>query len=408
MRYVNSAILFLTVAMSLVACVESHYGESDAGVSQEAEVRAYVDALIRARCARAIHCEARLPSVAWMQAAECHPGSTGVDIGEYDLNAWLEGRTTFHAELASRCLAAIETNCTNFEDESVCAQVFEGVGGVGADCTRVDCDDATYCVTVTESPDACAPTVRECVPRRAEGESCRNYCLGDLLCVDGACRPATPEGESCVLGSSECGRGALCRAGVCGPDSVHVGRGEGCVQGSHCEDGLVCARSNVDEPGVCVDGVGPGDECSGGVPCSLGHRCTDGTCRVISGAGGPCGAEVCAYGFWCDGGSCAPQPMLDERCSAASGCATGLCEDGICQAVPQGAACEHPDPAILGSCEFQGCDPEIGVCPTFVGEGEYCDTVAFRCRGLGIGQGLHCTRDGLADGICERSAFFCE
>ncbi|RLB45353.1 MAG: hypothetical protein DRJ42_30095, partial [Deltaproteobacteria bacterium] len=83
------------------------------------------------------------------------------------------------------------------------------------------------------------------------------------------------------------------------------------------------------------------------------------------------------------------------------GCARGRCEGGTCSAVAEGSLCASPDPAIFGSCEYTGCSPDLGVCPSNAGEGAPCDGMAIQCT---PGEGLSCS----AGGTCERTFPLCE
>lgn len=127
-----------------------------------------------------------------------------------------------------------------------------------------------------------------------------------------------------------------------------LGNGEGCTAASaascasgHCVDGVCCETAGC--TGACKSCNVPGSE---------------GTCVLVR-----AGTEVpgsCSEGQSCDGaGAC--KSKNGQACTAASGCASGNCVDGVCCDVACAGACVSCNlPGRAGTCTAHsaGTDPD--------------------------------------------------
>lgn len=238
------------------------------------------------------------------------------------------------------------------------------------------CSFAMPCDTDTSS--GCRPFshqdtagVGTCRAYRESGETCgqdpRAECssLPPQVCRLGTCvsgqvctvmspdtsvpRQCQPEGVRCDVQGIGCGPGQVCT----GPNGrciapASLSEGEACEGSGQCTQGLLCDKV---DPGtgasrVCV-AAGPG-ECRYDVECPWAERCLDGQCSEGKALGAACdGIRDCAKYLICalgeQGGTCAPEPRLGERChftgpdggspSWTYSCLTGICNNptGVCE-----------------------------------------------------------------------------
>lgn len=156
------------------------------------------------------------------------------------------------------------------------------------------------------------------------------------------CDPAT----TCVLGLTLCGTCAPLTGGAC--DVAHR-----CPDSAVCKDGTCRERPRVGEP------------CTGEVACVLGADCADEVCvgPSIVALGDACdAARRCPYRSTCVGGRCAEMALLGEPCGAA-GCASGVCEGGVCVPLADPAeGCERHAQCRSGRCEAGQCTALSATC----------------------------------------------
>ncbi|RKH46404.1 hypothetical protein [Corallococcus sicarius] len=179
-------------------------------------------------------------------------------------------------------------------------------------------------------------------------------CVSGQLCTfmsPDASVPAQcqPEGVRCDFRGRGCGPGQLCVGpnGLC-IDPASLSEGETCDGPGECMDGLLCDKGDAGPGalGACI-AAGPG-ECRYDVECPWAERCRDGQCTEGKALGAACDSpEACAKYLVCargeDGGTCAPEPRLGERCRFSSpdggfptwtySCITGVCNNptGVCE-----------------------------------------------------------------------------
>jgi len=162
---------------------------------------------------------------------------------------------------------------------------------------------------------------------------------GDADCSE-TCNETTDDCSANDPAASACNDGIFCNgadtclAGAC---SVHAGDpcdgpdGDGDCSET-CDEGADACTGN-DPVGLgCDDGSCL--PCGNGQSCLVGSGCDSGVCT-----GGSCQAPTCGDGVQngsetdvdCGGGSCPPCTPGDG-CSSASDCTSGVCSGGICQA----------------------------------------------------------------------------
>jgi hypothetical protein len=386
---------FVSLLLALpVGCAESHIrapvGDAfDAGTRDGAEpdpdsgaedvIWAFFEELAAARCENAVRCEARDFNPVHHQADRCHPRAQPrfETPPEYYIGQWRAGRTRFDSDAAAACLNAFDRGCVSRTSACDFDAVFVGVGAPGADCTAVECNEASVREWDPIPADPCERVSCVCIPAPGEGESCDYQgCRDGLECsFDRTCRAILPIDSPCTDEESFlCGPDARCFDGVCtagpfGPDHP-------CDYDFECAGFLLCSGDGRGRRGTCTAGAAHGAACSSDVRCGTQLRCVEGMCRSIALPGGACDDAVCPHGLWCERGICVPQPFVGEACTEASSCARGFCTDGHCVALASGGPCEWPDPVPLGSCEIGVCFLLSDLCPMLVGEGEECDEVA--------------------------------
>lgn len=160
--------------------------------------------------------------------------------------------------------------------------------------------------------------------------------------------PGSPWASRCetTLPADTCASLVLPAAGPVPPASL--GEWESCDGPGECAEGLLCDKGDAGPgaSGVCIT-AGPG-ECRYDVECPWAERCLDGQCTEGKAMGAACDNPracgkylICARGE--DGGTCAPEPRLGERCLFTSpdggfpswtySCLTGRCnaQTSLCE-----------------------------------------------------------------------------
>lgn len=169
----------------------------------------------------------------------------------------------------------------------------------------------------------------------------------------GACAPG--------IGSFVCGEESSCRIGLdlCGTCEAGAAPGEPCGEEARCISSAAC----VD--GMCVERGLPGDACDDERRCVVGARCESGTCEGFEtvAVGQACDqARRCPYGSECRQGECVASGMLNDACEDR-GCASGFCDDGVCQPMRDGLeGCSEGVQCLSGRCNGQFCEPLVSEC----------------------------------------------
>jgi cysteine-rich repeat protein len=271
-------------------------------------------------------------------------------------------------EIANICVAAPLSNGTACSDGDACTQSDGCVAGVcvGADpvvCTALDqCHDAGLCDTGTG---VCS------TPAKANGTACNdgNTCTQSDTCVAGVCVGADP--VVCVA-LDQCHDAGVCDTGtgVCSTPAK--------ADGAACNDSNACTQSDTCEAGVCL-GASP-------VLCSALDQChVSGSCDPATGAcsqpakadGTGCDdGSACTRSDMCVAGVCVgADPVVCTAlapCREAGSCdpATGACSN---PASPDGTPCKSVDQCIEdGGCVEGACVGEPT--PDTDGDG-FCDMI---------------------------------
>ncbi len=291
------------------------------------------------------------------------------DFG-YTGDAIAAGRVTYNPDRVDACLASIQSagcdfNATRFMRNDACGEVLVGAVEAGGECgVEQDCLGDTFCKL-----DSC-PGI--CTPLLAAGSSCQDddQCQEGLHCSDNTekCATVAAEGAACGGGTGpDCEIGMVCAGededtatqGVCTAqaDVFTEKLGDSCSfeTGTLCEPGLCCILVVETVDGgpqalfECAEGVSSGQDCSFGVPtqCPFGEYCSGidltagdyaGTCQPLPGEGQDCVQDLagsCAPGLVCDtDGKCHAVGRLGDPCVSDLGCASELCQGGVCARPP--------------------------------------------------------------------------
>ncbi len=234
----------------------------------------------------------------------------------------------------------------------VCSSAEKPAGTLCSDgdfCTRMDMCEAGACVggdpatcaasDQCHTPGACDPATGACSdPAVADGSPCDDgtLCTRTDVCLGGTC-----SGHDSVMCEAldQCHAAGACNpvTGMCSTPAVTDGAG--------CDDGDLCTQVDSCRAGVCV-GAPP-------VACAARDRChVAGACDPATGA---CSEPVVTDGTGCDD---------DDLCTRVDSCRAGVCV----AAAPVG--CRARD-----QCQEEGvCDAATGMCTDpMVTDGAGCD-----------------------------------
>lgn len=282
----------------------------------------------------------------------------------------------------------------------------------GAECTcgtDADCDDGLACTN-----DTCDTATGRCDSAVVAG-ACK---LADACAFAGqahpsdACLSCQPQDSDTAWSAAACDDGDICTADMCNPatgDCESVVTAGCCNVDADCLSVLVgpCDTATCVE-GTCQVAVDPAKEsqlCDDENACTVGERCTSGSCSggvpktcpdpevactvaVCDAATGECAMETAPVGMGCDDG---------DPCTVADGC-TG-----------SGCLGQAKDCSVFGNdCSTSACDGVTGECVTTVNVGSLCNdsdecTTPDVCLSSGACQGLPdvekdgCTCDTDAD-----------
>ncbi len=280
--------------------------------------------------------------------------------------AYADGRATFDATMAARCLAGLrDATCTvsNPPGYYDCTRVFPGAVGVNGLCFGTDeCTSALYCDTSTTCPGRCVARVALGQPVTAPQQ-----CVANAEPYGGLCAPLIALGQSCAPTGGNPALHQCVEGGVCGPAdqcitwtaTVLQGNGQACnnTTGLECGQGLNCVAN------VCTPYVTAGNPCDTVRGCQQDLRCNaSNTCVVRSVAGATCSTSECASSLFCNKptgsttGTCTPLRTVDQTCTNGSACVPGLfctatsTAPGVCKApYAIGATCTY-NPAAFTQC----------------------------------------------------------
>jgi len=315
----------------------------------------------------------------------------------------------------------------------------------GDTCATGTCQGTPYVCPVTEclSRSVCDGQ-GGCIPTpRPDGSACSpdaNPCTNDI-CQGGLCgHPPKADGSFCNDGNP-CTRNDSCQQGVCtggalvtcpAPDSCHrdgtCDPATGlCVptvkeDGSPCDDGNLCTRTDQCQGGICV-GSDPRtcealDDCHlAGVCYPLTGECT----HPVKANGAPCDdgnpctrVDACQAGV-CTGGSPVSCPAIDD-CHLPGTCDPGT---GTCSApaAPEGTPCNDRNPCTTEDrCHEGVCGGQPVFCapPTPCHDPGFCDPVSGLCIAVPKGNGASCedgnactSGDTCQAGVCAGQPYQC-
>ncbi|MHB8873293.1 MAG: Kelch repeat-containing protein [Myxococcaceae bacterium] len=236
------------------------------------------------------------------------------------------------------CSQPVKSNGSICDDTSACTINDRCVSGTCTG-TPVACPASDFC----HLAGTCDPATGACSnPTKPEGTSCNdgNLCSSADACIAGVC---TGTATVCAP-ASQCHVAGTCNAstGLCSSPLK--------TDGSSCDDGNACTRTDTCQVGVCQGG--------NTVACTPMDSCHDvGVCDVATGS---CSTPAKANGSGCD----------DQNACTT----TDRCTSGVCQGTPVvcfvGGECYEPGSctASSGACSFpmkaDGTACSIGVCKT--------------------------------------------
>jgi len=233
-------------------------------------------------------------------------------------------------------------NGTRCDDGNACTQSDSCQAGACAGSNPVSCTASDQCHTAG----ACDPASGTCSnPPAPNGTRCddANACTQGDTCQAGACTSGSP--VTCTA-NDQCHDPGTCNpaTGACSNPARADGTG--------CDDGSACTRSDTCQAGVCKGGDS--------VTCTASDQCHDtGSCDPATGA---CSNPPLANGTACNDGS---------ACTQADSCQGGSCMGG------SPVTCAASDQCHAGGT----CDPATGVCSnptkpdgTACDDGNVCNT----------------------------------
>ena len=313
---------------------------------------------------------------------------------------FVEPRPDSNGEIAIEDVYDHDTlDAENQTDTPETASCTEGLGCDDRDpCTVDDVCRAGVCRGVALTCDDEIP----CTLDRCVGGACRHEIAPGFCRLDGVCfvdQQKKPD-NGCLICDAETSRGSWTSR-----DGLKCDDGDGCTTGDACGAGVcagepvttgICAPEPEPEPEpepTCSDHfacypdrvcVTDGGERRCATPCGSSAECGGGVCRKVPGAGN-IGACVAAVGL-ADG----------SACTTDSGCASGICHEGVCRAFCLGeAGCQGFDQTCrllrdqatsacvpnggglaLGAMCQSGLDIHAGLCAS-----QHCDLVPYGAVG---------------------------
>jgi hypothetical protein len=211
----------------------------------------------------------------------------------------------------------------------------------------VICDDQNPCTMDTFVP------VQGCQHSPvADGTACSdgNVCNRAATCQAGTCTPGT---------ALSCDDNNPCTADTC--DAVKGCQHTAVPNGTACNDGNACTRTDTCQAGTCTPGTP--------LSCDDNNPCTTDTCDAVKGCqhtavpnGTACNdGNACTQTDTCQADACVGgSPVVcaaADQCHVAGSCdpATGVCSQPV---KPDGSACDDGDVCTAGdTCQAGGCQP---------------------------------------------------
>lgn len=206
------------------------------------------------------------------------------------------------------CFSQPKRNGTTCSDDNACTRSDSCQNGTCTGRNPVVCTASDQC----HAAGTCNPQTGTCSnPAKANGATCNdgNACTRSDSCQDGACAGANP---IVCAASDQCHN-----AGTCAPSSG-VCSNPAKSNGSACNDGNACTRSDSCQSGTCT-GANP-------VLCTASDQCHNaGTCDTTSGT---CSNPAKSDGTTCnDGDACTPTDRCASGVCTGTGSTCGTCDD---------------------------------------------------------------------------------
>jgi hypothetical protein len=276
------------------------------------------------------------------------------------------------------CSNPAKTNGTTCDDGSACTQHDSCQSGFCVGATTVVCNALDQC----HSAGTCDPATGICSnPTKTNGANCNDGdpCTQTDTCQGGSCIGANPVVcnalDQCHL------------AGTCDP-STGACSNPAMTNGTACNDGSACTQADTCQSGSCIG--------ANLVVCNALDQChVAGTCDPSTGLcsnpaqsnGTGCNdGDACTRSDACQGGACVGSPMV---CAALDSChAAGVCDhsSGICSnpTQPDGTACMLPNATAAcsaGACAITSCATGFADCDAQPADG---------CEASLTSSALHC------------------
>ena len=282
-----------------------------------------------------------------------------------------------------QCSNPVVQDNTPCDDGNAQTGADECIAGV---CTGIPCD----CSAVNECCDGCFIV--------NEGGMCSdgNLCTLEDYCSAGACIPGNER---------PCFALDQCQDADCNPNTGACETFDK-DDGTDCDDGNLCTRSDACESGVCM-GRNP-------VECLPSDQCKQAACNAATGQceernlndDTPCNdLDLCTQVDVCISGACEGtdpvECLAQDQCHLAGTCdsETGQCsnpqalDDTVCD---DGNPATGNDRCVGGVCLGDNCECS--------GVNNCCDGCFIQNNGAACAdEGLACTTDTCADGVCEHT-----
>lgn len=355
----RAAALSCLVGLSSLGCS----GDDDSGGWETVSAATAAAVYSEIECAYAEQCAQAFPGDAqdraWLVGADiCDDGAR---YGGGWLIPHLPETLRLDRAQAAACRRRVVETCLRPYVLPECVGLTVGTGEVGDGCGGGRaCGAGLYCEYLDDDCGACLRAI-------PPGERCTwsSVCASTAdrrgICVfddgddeEGTCRQygvevGAPLGAPCGRVDAEgamvaCAQPGYCRFPMLGFEVfAELGTCARPIEGGEvCEEYVdACEGTLGCEDGLCVGYAvaGPGESCSAeGADCNPYLRlvCIDGVCAHTDGAvGSRCGLVSCAEGNQCDYGA---DPMVckalisdGDACDYDFDCASGACEDDICQ-----------------------------------------------------------------------------
>lgn len=210
----------------------------------------------------------------------------------------------------------------------------------GADCTTaLQALPCASLVSVTPGPFALPVAGTACAQALVGKGSSGSNCHRDTQCAStfcnatatkicpGTCQTRFSEGAPCTW-PAECASGLTCN-NTTRKCAAYAALDASCLVDTDCSPELRCREQKCQKP------LSANSVCNVNSDCAVGNVCINIICQPLVGLGGACvGGQApavptaCAAGYWCNGGTCAALPKVNESCASTWACIGGYC-DGV-------------------------------------------------------------------------------